>query len=173
IIFWFVFIIDLLIKLSVGELRPNFIAVCKPNWSEINCTDSNGNMQYIPHIPCTETSWTLQKARTSFPSGHASLSAFSVTVIILYLHKMFPKSSLRVLVQLLLVMFAYYMGISRVWDHMHHWWDVAAGFAFGIIWGYVVKTHVLDNCFPSDHRASENDNHGDENGRLGYNEETV
>ncbi|CAL4095738.1 unnamed protein product [Meganyctiphanes norvegica] len=155
-IYWLVFIIDLLIKLSVGELRPNFIDVCKPNWSEINCTDSNGNLQYIFPIPCNETdNWSLQKARTSFPSGHATLPAFSVTVIILYLHEMFPKSSLRVLVQFVLVMFAYYMGISRVWDHMHHWWDVAAGFVFGTIWGYVVKKHFLGMYFPSVQSTSE------------------
>ena len=34
-------------KYTVGRLRPNFIAVCKPDYSRFNCTDAQGNDLYI------------------------------------------------------------------------------------------------------------------------------
>ena len=40
-------------KIVVGRLRPNFIDVCKPDFSQINCTDVFGNPQYVTNYVCT------------------------------------------------------------------------------------------------------------------------
>lgn len=40
----------LFIKIYVGQLRPHFLAVCKPNMSLINCSDG-----YITNYVCTGT----------------------------------------------------------------------------------------------------------------------
>ena len=39
-------------KVVVGRLRPNFIDVCKPDFSRINCTDAFGNPAYITDYVC-------------------------------------------------------------------------------------------------------------------------
>nr|XP_054747950.1 phospholipid phosphatase 1-like [Lytechinus pictus] len=42
-------------KYVIGRLRPHFISVCQPDWSLINCTDSDGYYQYVQDIPCLGT----------------------------------------------------------------------------------------------------------------------
>lgn len=34
-------------KYSIGRLRPHFLAVCQPDWTQINCS-----LGYIENIPC-------------------------------------------------------------------------------------------------------------------------
>ena len=40
-------------KIVVGRLRPNFIDVCKPDFSQFNCTDVYGNPVYVTNYVCT------------------------------------------------------------------------------------------------------------------------
>ena len=40
-------------KIVVGRLRPNFIDVCKPNFSQFNCTDEYNNPVYVTNYVCT------------------------------------------------------------------------------------------------------------------------
>ena len=40
-------------KIMIGRLRPNFIDVCKPDFSRINCTDVFGNPIYVTDYVCT------------------------------------------------------------------------------------------------------------------------
>ena len=42
-------------KYSIGRLRPHFFAVCKPDYSRFNCTDSRGYMTYVEGDYCTGT----------------------------------------------------------------------------------------------------------------------
>ena len=36
-----------------GRLRPHFLAVCKPDFSTINCTDEYGFPRYVTEYECT------------------------------------------------------------------------------------------------------------------------
>lgn len=65
IIFVFLFgtlvnlLFTLFVKIYVGQLRPHFLAVCKPNMSLINCSEG-----YITNYECTGTDLAaIEKAR--------------------------------------------------------------------------------------------------------------
>ena len=61
------FLITLIItstgKIVVGRLRPDFIDVCKPDFSQINCTDVFGNPQYVTNYVCTGDPALIPDAR--------------------------------------------------------------------------------------------------------------
>ena len=52
-----------LIKYSIGRLRPNFLAVCKPDWSKFNCTDAQGLMVYVEDYECTGDPKHIRESR--------------------------------------------------------------------------------------------------------------
>jgi len=59
----------------------HFYDVCKPNWSMMNCTNSdNMNTFFIGDQHCTnkDNSWRFKDARLSFPSGHSSYSGLHI-----------------------------------------------------------------------------------------------
>lgn len=39
-------------KQMTGKLRPHFLAVCDPDFSKFNCTDSNGLPLYVADYTC-------------------------------------------------------------------------------------------------------------------------
>ena len=64
-------------KYTVGRLRPNYLSICEPDWSKINCTPVHGLQQAIygdDHCKTTNLK-KLKSTRLSFPSGHASFSS--------------------------------------------------------------------------------------------------
>lgn len=70
----FVLLITEIIKVIVGEHRPHFFDVCKPD-TNANC--KNGT--YIDTFVCTNTAYSryfLIDTSRSFPSGHSSVSVF-------------------------------------------------------------------------------------------------
>lgn len=46
-------------KYSIGRLRPNFLAVCKPPWDRINCKPGG----YIENFTCTGDKFLVDEAR--------------------------------------------------------------------------------------------------------------
>lgn len=122
-------LITLLGKTYSGELRPHFLAVCKPNMSLIDC-----NQGYITNYECTGSNLdAIEKARRSFPSAHASLSMYGMLFLIVYFESSIRNggSFLKPFIQTGCFIVALLFGLSRVRDHMHHWHDVFAGFILG------------------------------------------
>ncbi|KAK4311592.1 hypothetical protein Pmani_016919 [Petrolisthes manimaculis] len=119
-------------KYSIGRLRPHFLDICQPDWSQINCTDP---YRYIDPIPCTSTnSHRMKEARLSFPSGHASFSAFTMVYFVIYLqmrYKFRTPKLVRPFIQFVCLMMTFYTSLSRVSDYKHHWSDVFSGFLLG------------------------------------------
>nr|XP_027209885.1 phospholipid phosphatase 3-like [Penaeus vannamei] len=102
-------------KYSVGRLRPHFIAICKPDWSKINCSEP-----YVDPIPCTsDDAHRMKEARLSFPSGHASFSAFYHDIFCVQ-----KPQVVRPFLQFVCLMMTFYTTISRISDYKHHWSDV-------------------------------------------------
>ncbi|XP_015282919.1 PREDICTED: lipid phosphate phosphohydrolase 3 isoform X2 [Gekko japonicus] len=124
-------------KVSVGRLRPNFLAVCNPNITLTNC--SKGYIEVYRCLNADESK--VQEARKSFFSGHASFSLYTMLYLVLYLQARFTWRGarlLRPLLQFTLLMMAFYTGLSRVSDHKHHPSDVLAGFAQGALVAYCI-----------------------------------
>ncbi|MGH0127176.1 UNVERIFIED_CONTAM: hypothetical protein FKN15_071585 [Acipenser sinensis] len=71
-------------KVSVGRMRPHFLAVCKPDFTTINCS-----LGYIDNYSCLGDESKIQEARKSFFSGHASFSMYTM----LYLTDLEERSS--------------------------------------------------------------------------------
>ena len=60
-------------KYTVGRLRPHFLAVCKPDFSKLNCT-TGFKKNFITNYECTGDKDLTKEARLSFPSGHSSFA---------------------------------------------------------------------------------------------------
>ncbi|XP_071549441.1 putative phosphatidate phosphatase isoform X2 [Panulirus ornatus] len=130
-------------KYSVGRLRPHFVSVCKPDWSKINCTED-----YVDPIPCTsEDAHRMKEARLSFPSGHASFSAYTMIYLAIYLQVRFkfkgPKL-VRPFLQFVCLMMTFYTCLSRISDYKHHWSDVLSGFILGTTVAILISQYVSD-----------------------------
>ncbi|KAK3862686.1 hypothetical protein Pcinc_031477 [Petrolisthes cinctipes] len=106
--------------------------ICQPDWSQINCTIP---YRYIDSITCTNTnSHLVREARLSFPSGHASFSAFTMVYFVIYLEVRYKFKTPRLVLpflQFLCLMLAIYTSFSRIADYKHHWSDVLSGFLLG------------------------------------------
>nr|XP_023650476.1 phospholipid phosphatase 3-like isoform X2 [Paramormyrops kingsleyae] len=129
-------------KVSVGRMRPHFLAVCDPDFSLINCS-----VGYVVDYKCRGQESRVQEARKSFFSGHASFSMFAMLYLVFYLQSRFTWRGarlLRPLLQFTLLMMAFYTGLSRVSDHKHHPTDVLAGFVQGALVAYCVVFYVSD-----------------------------
>lgn len=117
-------------KYSIGRLRPNFLAVCKPSWDKINC-NSGG---YIENFTCAGEPFQVDESRLSFYSGHSSFSMYCMMFLVLYIQARLKSHWARLLrptIQFFLIATAVYVGLSRVSDYKHHWSDVLAGLLQG------------------------------------------
>ncbi|XP_066453980.1 phospholipid phosphatase 3 isoform X2 [Eleutherodactylus coqui] len=129
-------------KVSIGRLRPHFIEVCDPDFTQINCS-----LGYIQDYKCRGPENKVTEARKSFFSGHASFSMYTMLYLVFYLQSRFTWRGarlLRPLLQFTLLMMAFYTGLSRVSDHKHHPSDVLAGFAQGALVAYCIVFFVSD-----------------------------
>ncbi|XP_054859698.1 phospholipid phosphatase 3-like [Eublepharis macularius] len=127
-------------KLAVGRLRPHFLALCRPDFTHINCSAG-----YVEDYNCTGSPSEEKEARKSFYSGHASFAMYSMMYLAFYLQARFTWRGarlLRPLVQFVLLMVAIYTGLTRISDYRHHPSDVAVGLLQGALVAYWVAFHV-------------------------------
>ncbi|XP_005998501.1 phospholipid phosphatase 1 isoform X2 [Latimeria chalumnae] len=124
-------------KYSIGRLRPHFLDVCKPDWSQINCTAG-----YVEKFTCLGNAVKANEARLSFYSGHSSFSMYCMLFLALYLQARMKDDWARLLrptLQFALIAASIYVGLSRVSDYKHHWSDVLTG----LIQGAIVATLIV------------------------------
>ncbi|XP_045180027.2 phospholipid phosphatase 1-like [Mercenaria mercenaria] len=132
-------------KLFGGRLRPHFVSLCKPDFSKLNC--SQGYIM-IHTGTCTAdvTRRKLLDARKSFPSGHASLSAFGAIYLLVYLQLRFIwTQKIRILLPLIqvgIICASAFVCISRVNDNKHHFGDVIAGAILGTVLALLALKYV-------------------------------
>ncbi|XP_045121273.1 phospholipid phosphatase 1-like isoform X3 [Portunus trituberculatus] len=144
-------------KYSVGRLRPHFVSICKPDWTQIDCV----NNTYVDPIPCTtpKENHRMKEARLSFPSGHASFSAYTMVYLAIYLQVRFKFKAPRLLrpfLQFLCLMLTFYTTLSRISDYKHHWSDVLSGFILGTVVATLISVYVSDLfCGSADHEQQQ------------------
>lgn len=118
-------------KYFVPELRPNFLDVCRPNY-----TICEG---YMTDYECTNKAMSkndIIDTMRSFPSGHAAICMFSALYTVLYLELRFDIKISRFLkpsMQMALLIVSAWAGMTRVSDHKHHLQDVIVGGAIGVM----------------------------------------
>ena len=128
-------------KRWVGRLRPNFIDVCKPNLTSLECIQPvKKGFVYKPIFTggnfCTADKELVDGARVSFPSGHASYSWYSMTFLIIYLEARLFLLRLRFikpLIQLIAFIAAFVTVLSRISDYHHRGSDAIGGMVLGIV----------------------------------------
>lgn len=132
-------------KYSIGRLRPHFFAVCEPVMIDgSTCNDPVNADRYIEEYRCTAAYATprmLKQMSLSFPSGHASFACFAMVYITIYLEKRMTWERCKMVkhfIQFLLLMFAWYTGLTRISDYQHHTTDVLAGSAIGALYAIVL-----------------------------------
>ncbi|XP_043821114.1 phospholipid phosphatase 2 [Dromiciops gliroides] len=131
-----------LAKYMIGRLRPNFIAVCDPDWSRVNCS---GYVQ--PEAVCRGSPANVTESRLSFYSGHSSFGMYCMVFLALYVQARLCWRWARLLrptVQFFLVAFALYVGYTRVADYKHHWSDVLTGLLQGALIAGLTVRYVSD-----------------------------
>ncbi|XP_025155976.1 putative phosphatidate phosphatase [Harpegnathos saltator] len=134
-------------KYSVGRLRPHFMTLCVPN---VNCTLPENQYKYIENFVCTSSSITAmqyKELRLSFPSGHSSFSAYTMIYLAMYLQLRIRWKGSKLLkhfLQLICLLMAWFTAMSRISDYKHHWSDVLAGSAIGIVCALVVTLYIAD-----------------------------
>ncbi|CAK1584810.1 unnamed protein product [Parnassius mnemosyne] len=131
-------------KYIIGRLRPHFFDVCKPVADMSSPLNALG---YIQVYNCTGTNEAqINDMRLSFPSAHSSYAMYTAVFFIMYIQvkgKWRGSKLLRHSAQFAALLGAWYVGLSRVTDHMHHWSDVAVGFLVGTSYAVVVFLFVL------------------------------
>lgn len=70
----------------------------------------------------------------SFPSGHATLSAFFVCSVLYYLYLIETKTTPFVWALFFGLLFSIALGLTRIQYKLHFWQDVIFGWILGIYW---------------------------------------
>ena len=142
-------------KYTVGKLRPHFLTLCNPDYNDI-CfdedayyTDDEGEelmdvfyQKFVneTNVCSLENSDLLREARLSFLSGHASYSFYFATFIIHFTnaHTRHLKWGNKIvpLIQLLVLMLASWISLTRISDFYHHPVDVFCGAFTGVGVGF-------------------------------------
>uniref|UniRef100_A0A8B9DRL4 Phospholipid phosphatase 1 n=1 Tax=Anser cygnoides TaxID=8845 RepID=A0A8B9DRL4_ANSCY len=129
-------------KYAIGRLRPHFLAVCQPDWTQINCS-----LGYIENFPCQGDKAKINEGRLSFYSGHSSFSMYCMLFLALYLQARMKGDWARLVrptLQFGLIAASIYVGLSRVSDYKHHWSDVLTGLIQGALVAILIVVYVSD-----------------------------
>ncbi|KAM9818120.1 phospholipid phosphatase 3-like [Syngnathus typhle] len=131
-----------LAKLSIGRLRPHFLSVCGVTYASLNCTEG----AYLESVRCHNTDYrSIEEARKSFFSGHASFAMYTMLYLAFYLQARltWPEARLlRPVLQFLLFLLAIYTGLTRITDNKHHPSDVLFGYIIGALTAYWVAFYI-------------------------------
>ena len=126
-------------KVVVGRLRPNFIDVCKPDINPYTNLCKLNKTFLVPEIDfkcMNENKESVEESRLSFPSGHSSLSFYSMIFLILFINFTWKCRNFGLLprmAQMVFFVIAFFTALSRIADNKHHPTDVLAGTTLGII----------------------------------------
>lgn len=126
-------------KRWAGRLRPHFLAVCLPDYSQINCASVGLNGFLFNSVStggsfCTGDAAQIKEARLSFPSGHASYSWYGMVFLIIYVQARLILLRFRYfkpLLQMTAFIAAFVTSLSRIIDYHHRGSDVIGGSILG------------------------------------------
>ncbi|XP_043832283.1 phospholipid phosphatase-related protein type 3 [Dromiciops gliroides] len=135
-----------IIQLATGYHAPFFLTVCKPNYTllGISC-DAN---PYITQDICSgQDAHAILSARKTFPSQHATLSAFAAVYVSMYFNSIISDST-KLLKPILVFAFAIAAGVcglTQITQHRSHPSDVYSGFLIGAGIAAYLACHAVGN----------------------------
>ncbi|XP_038633250.1 phospholipid phosphatase-related protein type 3a isoform X1 [Scyliorhinus canicula] len=135
-----------IIQLATGYHAPFFLTVCKPNYTlhGISCD----NNPYITKDICSGSDHhAIVSARKSFPSQHATISAFAAVYISMYFNSTISDCT-KLLKPMLVFAFAIAAGIcglTQITQYRSHPVDVYVGFIFGAGIAAYLGFHAVGN----------------------------
>lgn len=131
---------QVILKKTIGGLRPHFLAVCQPVFPPQDGSSGAGymNSMYTAEQLCAGDEKKIKSALESFPSGHATIAfaGFGYLAIYLFahLHVRSPRrrgSYWRMLAVVAPLLFATYLTSTLVLGYHHFGTDVLAGAVIG------------------------------------------
>ncbi|KFU92771.1 Lipid phosphate phosphatase-related protein type 3, partial [Chaetura pelagica] len=134
------------IQLATGYHAPFFLTVCKPNYTLLGTPcDTN---PYITQDICAGTDkHAILSARKTFPSQHATLSAFAAVYVSMYFNSIISDST-KLLKPILVFAFAIAAGIcglTQITQYRSHPTDVYVGFLIGSGIAAYLAFHAVGN----------------------------
>lgn len=127
-------------KLFRGNLRPHFMDVCIPN---INCSAIENQFILIQDYECQNKDVTID-VYMSFPSVHTSSAVFVSIYLIFFIWKRVKWFKIRICLQFFMLLYAFFISISRINEHYHHPSDVIAGTIIGGLSAYASVKYFED-----------------------------
>ncbi|KAM9796302.1 phospholipid phosphatase-related protein type 3 isoform 2-T6 [Syngnathus typhle] len=138
-----------IIQLSTGCHAPFFLTVCKPNYSHVSCETNT----YITKDICSgHDRHAIAAARKSFPSQHATLSAFAAVYVSMYFNSTISERT-KLLKPVLVFVFAIaaaLSGLTQITQHRSHPADIYVGFLVGAFIAAYLACHSVANFRSSD-----------------------
>ncbi|KAK3716678.1 hypothetical protein LTR37_006308 [Vermiconidia calcicola] len=135
---------QVILKKTIGGLRPHFLFVCKPVLPPSDGSTGAGlrSTMYTVEQVCTGNPDKINNGLESFPSGHAEVAfaGFGYLAIYLFTHLRITSlsrkrgSHWRMLLVVAPLLFATYLASSLVLGYHHHGYDVV----FGALIGWLV-----------------------------------
>ncbi|XP_053906143.1 phospholipid phosphatase-related protein type 3 [Cuculus canorus] len=134
------------IQLATGYHAPFFLTVCKPNYTLLG-TPCDAN-PYITQDICSGTDkHAILSARKTFPSQHATLSAFAAVYVSMYFNSIISDST-KLLKPILVFAFAIAAGVcglTQITQYRSHPADVYVGFLIGSGIAAYLAYHAVGN----------------------------
>eukprot|EP00026_Physarum_polycephalum_P012502 Phypoly_transcript_12821.p1 GENE.Phypoly_transcript_12821~~Phypoly_transcript_12821.p1 ORF type:complete len:297 (+),score=-0.13 Phypoly_transcript_12821:185-1075(+) len=133
---WF----QVICKILIGGLRPNFLSVCQPDLSKAQ-GQGYGGMYYDKSV-CTGNLHQILDSLESFPSGHSNCAFAGLLYLSLYLNaklKLFGPEyphTWKLFVVFTPILAATVLSLTRMLDYTHHWYDILAGALIGIMFAF-------------------------------------
>jgi len=141
---WF----QVICKIMIGGLRPNFLAVCKPDLTKAEGQGFYGI--YYDHTVCTGDKAAVYDALESFPSGHSTAAFAGNVFIALFLNaklKLWGADYTpvwKLIAVFVWILTATLLSLCRLVDYTHHWYDIVAGAVIGTMFAFA--TYRMHYC---------------------------
>lgn len=148
---------QVILKKTIGGLRPHFLAVCEPMLPSVD--DSTGvgfsGIMYTAEQVCTGDARRVENALESFPSGHATIAFAGLGYLAIYLFTHLRITSLggrrgshwKMLFVVAPLLLATYLTSTLVLRYHHHGYDVIAGALIGSFMAFMGYRMVFMGVF--------------------------
>ena len=148
---------QVILKKTIGGLRPHFLAVCKPLLPPADRYGGVGfrNTMFTAEQVCTGNPSKIQNGLESFPSGHAEVAFAGLGYLAIYLFTHLRITSAgrkrgshwKMLFVVAPLLLASYLTSTLVLGYHHHGYDVIAGALIGWSMAFIGYRMVFMGIF--------------------------